>query len=114
MNISELSWKEIEALPKDIMFFISIGPMEAHGPHLPVSTDLKIAQKIEERTISLLEKENISCISLPSLPIGTCKYLEGFPGTISLKWKNVNETQIRYRLLQACVLVITRDRFSLL
>ena len=93
MKLSGLSWNEVNNLPKDTLFFISIGPMEAHGPHLPVSTDLEIAIKIEERTINDLQKEGIHCVSLPSIPLGVCKYLEGFDGTISISWQNL------YRIL---------------
>lgn len=76
-------------MPKDTILFTSIGPLEAHGPHLPVATDVLIARAIEEKTMASLKEEGISCLSLPSLPIGTCRYLEGFAGTVSVHWKTV-------------------------
>jgi len=91
MEISKLTWKEIENLPKDTVFFISISPLEAHGPHLPVSTDLEISKRIEKATIESVEKHGIKCVSLPSLNAGVCKHLQGFPGTLSLRWKIVYE-----------------------
>ncbi len=87
MEISKLTWKEIDVLPRDTLFFISISPMEAHGPHLPIATDFEIARKVEKEVIKLLEEKGVSCVSLPPLPLGTCRYLEGFAGTISIHWK---------------------------
>lgn len=87
MEISKLTWKEIENLPKDTIFFISISPLEAHGPHLPVSTDIEISKKIEKATMESVEKHGISCVSLPPLNAGVCKYLDEFPGTVSVNWR---------------------------
>ncbi|HDN50183.1 MAG TPA: creatininase family protein [Thermoplasmatales archaeon] len=89
MNAAECSWKEIASMPKDTLFFISIGPLEAHGPHLPVATDFFIARAIEEKTVASLRERDIPCVSLPPLPLGSCRYLEGFPGTVSVEWKAV-------------------------
>ena len=87
MNLMDLTWKEMEALPKDVIFLMTISPMEAHGPHLPLATDFKIARKIEEEIKKLLQEKKIECISLPPLPLGVCRYLENFPGTLSIRWK---------------------------
>lgn len=89
MLFAQLTFKEIESLPKDTLFSISISPMEAHGPHLPISTDFEISKKIEEEAIKILKAKGIECYSLPSLPIGVCKYLEDFAGTISIPWKTL-------------------------
>ncbi|MCD6448367.1 MAG: creatininase family protein [Thermoplasmata archaeon] len=91
MNIANLTWKEIASLPKDAIFFISVSPLEAHGPHLPTATDLEISKRIEEETMRLLSEKGVKCASLPSLPIGVCKSLEGFPGTISVSWKTLQD-----------------------
>lgn len=87
MEISKLTWKEIENLPKDTIFFLSVSPLEAHGPHLPVSTDIEISRRIEKATIEHVEKHGIKCISLPPLNAGVCRYLDDFPGTVSVNWK---------------------------
>ncbi len=106
MNYANLSWKEIESLPKDTLFFLTIGPMEAHGPHLPLSTDFLIAKKVEEKVIKILEERNEKCFSLPSLPIGTCKYLKDFPGTISISWK------ILYKMLVNIFKELSKNDFK--
>ena len=56
-------------------------------PICPLQQIFKIAKKVEEEAIKILKEKGINCISLPSLPLGVCKYLDDFPGTISISWK---------------------------
>jgi len=60
MPFEEMNWKEIEAMDKDTILFLTIGPMEEHGPHLPVGTDFFIAKY---------------------------RMARDFVGTISIEWK---------------------------
>ena len=106
MELSKLSWKEIEKLPRDTIFFLTVSPMEAHGPHLPVATDFIISKKIEEETAEELKKRGIESVSLPSLPLGVCKYAENFPGTISISWKSL------YKILSDILYSFTRHNFK--
>lgn len=106
MEISKLSWKEIKNLPQDTIFLLTVSPMEAHGPHLPISTDFIISKKLEEKTIEELKRRNIPCISLPSLPLGVCKYVDDFPGTISISWKNL------YKLLLDIFISFAQHNFK--
>jgi len=89
MLFEEMSWKEIEAMDKDIIFFLTIGPMEEHGPHLPVATDFLIAKYVENDAIEALKGRGINAAALPSLPIGCCRMARDFAGTISIDWKLV-------------------------
>lgn len=87
MRFEEMNWKEIEAIDKDTILFLTLGPMEAHGPHLPVGTDTFIAKYVETNALNALKEKKIHALALPSLPIGTCKMAEDFPGSISINWK---------------------------
>jgi creatinine amidohydrolase len=87
MDIATRPWTELSELPKDTLFFLSVGPPEAHGPHLPVGTDLLIATEIERAAHDRLGREGVPTASLPALPIGPCRYLEGFPGSVSSPWR---------------------------
>ncbi len=90
MDVATLSWKDISKLPRNTILYLSMGPLEAHGPHLPVATDLLIAQAIQKEAIIRLEHQNVLCAALPSIPLGSCRYLEGFPGTVSIRWKTLS------------------------
>jgi len=87
MPFEEMNWKEIEAMDKDTILFLTIGPMEEHGPHLPIGTDFFIAKYIENDAIEALRERGINAVALPPLPIGCCRMARDFPGTISIEWK---------------------------
>mgnify|MGYP000185602542 CR=1 FL=1 len=87
MLFEEMNWKEIEAMDKNSILFLTIGPMEEHGPHLPVGTDFLIAKYVEKKAIEALGERGINAVALPPLPIGCCKMARDFPGTISIEWK---------------------------
>jgi len=78
MEFAKMSWKEIESMSRDKIFFITVGSIEAHGPHLPISTDFLIARRIEEEMVKKFDG-----VSLPPLYYTKCHYLENFAGTIS-------------------------------
>ena len=70
--------------PKATVAVLPIGAVEQHGPHLPLSTDLRIAEGVVRRT---LEKapDSVVALVLPSLWVGTSPEHADFPGTLSLK-----------------------------
>lgn len=81
------SWKELEEIiRKDPVVLFPYGTIEEHGPHLPVSTDFTIAQRIGEGVAKKLDEENIPVLLLPSVWTGySSKVMHKWPGTISLK-----------------------------
>jgi len=84
----ELSWKQIDELPRDkTIFFLNISPMEEHGPHLPVGTDFLTIKESTKQSIKKLSKEkpDLNYVLLPSVPLGFCEFNTDFPGSISTK-----------------------------
>ena len=99
MDYADLTWKDIEQLDSDTIFFLSVSPMEEHGPHLPVGTDLYVARAVEQRVMQHLDEEH-SVVSLPSLPIGACRMARDFPGSMSMDWRAVRDVLIeQFRLV---------------
>lgn len=81
--MQNMTWKEFEA-KKDNVIILPIGSTEQHGPHLPLSVDTVIAEKI---AVKFAEK--IDGIVAPAICYGyKSKPLSGggplFPGTIDL------------------------------
>lgn len=81
--MQNMTWKEFEA-KKDNVIILPIGSTEQHGPHLPLSVDTVIAEKI---AVKFAEK--IDGIVAPTVCYGyKSKPLSGggplFPGTIDL------------------------------
>lgn len=90
IKMEEMNWKQIDELDrKKTIFFLPIGPLEEHGPHLPVGTDLLIARDIATETIKTLNKKNpqMKHILLPAIPVGYCGFNIDFPGSISVDSK---------------------------
>ncbi len=90
MDYAELTWRDVEQLDEDTIFFLAVSPMEAHGPHLPLGTDLYVAREVERRTMQRLEERH-SVVSLPSLPVGACRMARDFPGSMSMDWQTLRD-----------------------
>ena len=47
LKFEELNWKQIQELDyKKTIFYLTISPLEEHGPHLPVGTDIFTARDV--------------------------------------------------------------------
>ena len=94
IKLEELSWKKIDELDRDkTIFFLPISPLEEHGPHLPVGTDLLTIKDVTNETIKILNKKRpeLSYVMIPPIPIGYCKFNTEFPGSISVSGKTVRD-----------------------
>lgn len=56
------------------------GSCEAHGPHLPLDTDVRISEEMAVRAARILG----DAVVLPTLPYGVTEYAGAFPGTLSV------------------------------
>ncbi len=76
-SFETLTRTEIEALPRDrTVFFFSVGPMEDHGPHLPVGMDTLSAFEISKLISQKLK--NIECVWMPPLYMGVDTHTSEF------------------------------------
>lgn len=94
IQMEELSWKQIEGLDKKkTIFFLPISPLEEHGPHLPVGTDLLTAKDTATEAIRILNRKNpeLTYVLFPAVPLGYCKFNTDFPGSISVSSKVVRD-----------------------
>ncbi len=94
LKYEELTWKKISELDKNkSVFFLPISPMEEHGPHLPVGTDFLIISDAVKEAIKTIndKKPEYTCILMPAVPLGFCKFNTDFPGTISISSKIVRD-----------------------
>ncbi len=87
MNFANQSWTRIrDALQagKPIVAILPCGATEAHGPHLPLNTDVIISEGMARRAAALLETRGITAFVLPCLAYAPAEYAAEFPGTISI------------------------------
>jgi creatinine amidohydrolase len=64
---------------------LPVGPPEAHGPHLPLGTDLIAARELCERAAHNLAARDIECLIAPPLPYCLAEVASPFPGTITVR-----------------------------
>ena len=86
--LEELNWKQIDALPKDTtIIYIPISPLEEHGPHLPVGTDLLTSRDAAKAAVQQLHtnRPELTPVLFPAIPLGYTKIAACFPGTISTR-----------------------------
>ncbi|MCD6468654.1 MAG: creatininase family protein [Thermoplasmata archaeon] len=87
VRLMEMNWKEIDGLDREkTVFFLPISPLEEHGPHLPVGTDLLITEEAAKEAIRVLmkKKTGVYPVLLPSIPVGHSSLAMDFPGTLSV------------------------------
>ena len=94
LNFEELNWKQIQKLdPKKTIFYLIVSPLEEHGPHLPIGTDIITARDVIYESTKILSKKksDLKYVIIPVIPIGSCKFNTDFPGSISVNSKIVRD-----------------------
>ncbi len=94
LKFEELNWKQIEKLDKNkTIFYLPISPLEEHGPHLPVGTDLITIRDAVTEAIKILNKKrpDLTYVMLPIVPLGYCEFNTDFPGSVSVSGKTVRD-----------------------
>jgi len=83
---NHLTWKEArEAIKRGSVFILPVGSTEAHGPHLPLATDVIIAEEMSRRAAQKLAEQGVEAYVLPSLSYSVTDFSADFAGTISIK-----------------------------
>ena len=85
-RLAELTWTEVRDLdPRRLIAILPLGAVEAHGPHLAVSTDRVIAEAMADDGARRLEDRGLVPLVLPSLDYTAAAFAEAFPGTLSVR-----------------------------
>ncbi len=74
MELANLSSPEIDALdPARTLFLMALSPLEVHGPHLPMGTDVWIAEEIHGRAIAKIREghPDLDFVVFPSYYLGS-------------------------------------------
>jgi creatinine amidohydrolase len=83
--IPEMTWTEVdEALKERPVAILPVGATEAHGPHLPLSTDTVIAIEMAKRGAAKLKEHGIHALILPPVSFVVAEFGAAFAGTISI------------------------------
>ncbi len=89
------TWEEIRDLAPGLsLAILPVGAIEAHGPHLPLATDVIIAEAMARAGAAKLDAAGYEALILPSLAYTSAGFAAGFSGTISLDSGIVSSTII--------------------
>ena len=77
------SWPAFERLTTDrTVAVLPIGALEAHGPHLPLGTDVVIAEAMARAGAARLAERGFEVMLLPALGMAPAPFASAFAGTI--------------------------------
>lgn len=87
--------------PARTIAVMPVGSTEQHGPHLPLSVDVRIMEGVLEETLRRLP-EDCTVLVLPTLPVGKANEHQRFAGTLTLSaatliqmWTEIGESVLR-------------------
>jgi creatinine amidohydrolase len=81
-----MTWEEArDAAGPGTVAVLPVGAIEAHGPHLPLETDVIIAQAMARAGAARMAARGVSAVVLPQLAYTAAGFASGFAGTISLR-----------------------------
>ena len=86
MELAELSSPELDSLDgENTLFVLVMSPLEVHGPHLPLGTDVQVAEEVRDRTVAKLRERRpeLDFVFFPSYYMGS----DTIPGSLEVNSK---------------------------
>jgi creatinine amidohydrolase len=81
-----LTWEEAAAaIGRGAVMILPVGSTEAHGPHLPLATDVIISEEMSRRAAAHLSAQGIDAYVLPPIAYSVTDFSSDFAGTISIR-----------------------------
>ena len=85
LDLTTATWEEAAALDRARALAIQpLGATEAHGPHLPLGTDVIIATAMARAGAARLSAHGATVVMLPPLALAPVPFAAGFPGTLGI------------------------------
>jgi len=109
-QLAELTWEDARALADaGAAAILPVGALEAHGPHLPLNTDVVIAEAMAraaaERFVAVSGRP---AVVLPSVVYTPAGFAAGFPGTMTVPAEALSA------LLEGVAASLAHHRFAML
>lgn len=79
-KVKEMSWVQFDRRRKETdMVILPTGATEVYGPHLPLGSDIIVAERV-----ALILAERVNALVGPSIEVGDSLALTAFPGTLTV------------------------------
>ncbi len=86
LAFQDLTWKEArERLARGVVVILPVGSTEAHGPHLPLATDVIISEEMSRRAAHKLAVKGVEALVLPPVSYSVTDFSSDFSGSISIR-----------------------------
>jgi creatinine amidohydrolase len=93
--LAAMTWEDArDAAGAGAVAVLPVGAIEAHGPHLPLDTDVIIAQAMARAGAERLAARGLHPVLLPPLCYTAARFAQGFAGTLSLRPETVTATVV--------------------
>ncbi|MGQ0734994.1 MAG: creatininase family protein [Acidobacteriota bacterium] len=80
---ASLTWPAFRAVSSEgFLAVLPLGALEAHGPHLPLGTDIVIAEAMARAGAERLSLRGFHVVCLPALPTSPAPFGKAFAGTV--------------------------------
>ncbi len=89
LELVEMTGSEVDALERDTTVFVMVvSPVEVHGPHLPLGTDVMVAREVRDRALTSLSTSHpeLRFVVLPPYFMGS----DTIPGSLEVDSRAVN------------------------
>jgi len=84
-ELAQLTWEEVRDLDREhTLVVLPVGAIEAHGPHLPLDTDVVIASAMARAGARKLADRDRAVLILPALAYTAASFGAAFHGTLSI------------------------------
>jgi len=84
--LATATYEEVAALDRArAVAIVPLGATEAHGPHLPLSTDVIIVDAMARAGAARLAARGVTAVVLPTVALTPAPFAAAFPGTIDVR-----------------------------
>ena len=85
-----MTWTDVRDLDRArTVCVLPVGAVEAHGPHLPLTTDVIIAEAMAESGAEALARDKIPTVVLPPIAYTAAPFAAEFTGTMAARGEHV-------------------------
>lgn len=95
MKLGDAPWTRVrDALASNTrcVALLPCGAVEAHGPHLPLNTDVIISEAFADAAARTLNENGVAAFVLPALAYAPAEYAAAFHGTIGINPQTAKQT----------------------
>jgi creatinine amidohydrolase len=85
IGLADMTWEEVRDLDRgQAVAILPVGAIEAHGPHLPLATDVVIARAMARSGAEKIQARSLAAVVLPPLAFTPAPFGAAFAGTLSV------------------------------